>query len=109
LKHKRYSEVVSAEDSLRLLRQSEECIARIEALETEYENCTGHLQMLEPWEGLTTPVEMLGDFEYVSCLVGSLPEQQAEDAKERVAELGGRSRLYTGCFRGTLWNCSRAD
>jgi V/A-type H+-transporting ATPase subunit I len=109
VEHKRYSEVVSAEDSLRLLRQSEECAARIEALETEYENCVGHLQMLEPWDGLTTPVEMLGDFEYVSCLVGSIPEQQVDEVKGQIAELGGALETVgkTGHFFACVIICPK--
>jgi V/A-type H+-transporting ATPase subunit I len=52
---------------------------------------------------------MLGDFEYVSCLVGSLPEQQAEDAKERVAELGGALETVgkTGHFFACVIICPK--
>ncbi|MHC4115484.1 MAG: V-type ATP synthase subunit I, partial [Planctomycetota bacterium] len=63
----------------------------------------------EPWDGLTTPVEMLGDFEYVSCLVGSIPEQQVDEVKGQIAELGGALETVgkTGHFFACVIICPK--
>lgn len=86
VKAENYTEVVRGEKSGKLLQKAEKTAANIDNLLTERENASGHLNMLLPWAGLTTPVEELGGLETASCLIGLLPTQNIDDIKETLTD-----------------------
>jgi len=83
-----YSKVVSGKEALEILEDSEKTAEKIDELKTEYDHCLGSLEMLEPWQGLSTPVEQLADLQWTSSLTGLIPEQNLQDAQEQVSGLG---------------------
>ena len=99
--HIQYSKVVSGKEALETLADCEKTAGRITELKTQIENCLGRLETLEPWQGLKTPVEQLGNLRQVSCLVGFLPEQNFQQLSEKsegfeavLDVVGTRDHLY---------------
>jgi len=83
-----YNDVVSDEEILRIVEQSEQTEATIEKLKIECENLNGTLEELEPWAYLETPVEEIGQLRKTTCLAGLIPSQQFEQVQEQLGELG---------------------
>ena len=86
VKAENYSEITSGSESLELLEVAELTAENIDTLLTEQENEVGHLDMLLPWAGLSTPVEELGSLETASCHSGLIPTQNIEAARESLGE-----------------------
>ncbi len=83
-----YEKTVSDEEILKIIEQCEQTEATIEKLNTEREHLTGTLQTLAPWQSLETPVQEFGRLQQTTALVGLLPNQQLEQAEEKLGELG---------------------
>lgn len=82
-----YSEVIKGDGASKLLEDAEDTSNSIESLLTKKENACGHLDMLLPWECLSTAVEELGELDTVVCLTGLLPTQSHDEICEKLAGL----------------------
>ena len=83
-----YKKVISESGISDILAQSEQTESRIEKLKAEIENIHGILKQLEPWIGLTTPVEELGQLKKATCIAGIVPSQNFEKITEEADKLG---------------------
>lgn len=84
----KYEAVITSNKAMELLEKTNQISEDIESLKTAKENIAGHLEMLLPWEGLSTPVEEMSELESASCIAGLLPIQTFEETQERLGELG---------------------
>ncbi|MHC4221671.1 MAG: V-type ATP synthase subunit I domain-containing protein, partial [Planctomycetota bacterium] len=82
-----YEDAVADEKLLEIATQAQQVETTIEQLKTEIENLQGVLTHLEPWQGLDTPVEQIGQLETTICMPGLLPSQYVGEIKEKLAEL----------------------
>jgi vacuolar-type H+-ATPase subunit I/STV1 len=99
----KYQEAISSDKALELLNKATELAEKIETLKTSEENISGHLEMLLPWKGLSTPVEEISQLETASCLAGLIPVQNFEETQERLSDLG--AFIETIGERGGLRAC----
>jgi V/A-type H+-transporting ATPase subunit I len=99
----KYEEVISSDKTIELLDKATEVSEKIESLKTAEENISGHLEMLLPWKGLSTPVEEIGQLETANCLAGLMPVQNFDETQERLDELG--AFIETIGERGGLRAC----
>jgi len=86
IEEKQYSQIVSSEEVIRLLEQSEETANEIQKLETEKDNCLNILQMLKLWKNLKTPLEELTDSDRTRCFVGLVPDKTIENLKQQLSK-----------------------
>lgn len=85
---KRYTDVVSGAESLKLLEEIEHVQSEMDRLATACENLEGTLETLRPWQGLDTPVEEIGLLGRASCWTGLVPGQQYAAVQTKLSELG---------------------
>lgn len=83
-----YQEVISTEDSLKLLNEVNAVSGKMDKLATEADNQQALLDKLLPWQGLSVPVEELNVFSTSTTYVGLIPDQHYAAAMEKMAELG---------------------
>lgn len=84
----RYSDVVTGQEAQDLLGQAEHAQSEMDRLGTESENLQATLEMLIPWQDLEMPVEEIGQLSQAKCWTGLIPAQHAEQARQKLAELG---------------------
>ena len=100
---KKYSEVVDGKGALELLEAAEAAESDIERFTTEYENVSGRLDGLVPWESMETPVEEIGELRAASCFTGLLPHQHYDEIIAKIVELDGAVQLVGGS--GNMHSC----
>ena len=113
-----YTEIIDGTEGSNLLEDAEASSNKIEYLLTEKENMCGHLEMLLPWAGLSTPVEEFEDLETVCCLTGRLPSQNLEETKgileefsaivEVVGERNGLNSCLVLCMKDKVSNVQKS-
>lgn len=86
IEEKQYSQIVSSEEVLRLLEQTEKTATEIQKLETEKDNCLNILQILKIWKNLKTPLEELTDSDRTHCFVGLVPDKTIENLKQQLSK-----------------------
>ncbi|MFB0525127.1 MAG: V-type ATP synthase subunit I [Phycisphaerae bacterium] len=84
-----YNDVVSDEQILTIIDQSEQLEASIERTKAECESLRGTLEQLRPWQTLETPVEEIGQLQQTICLAGLMPVAQFRQVEEQLGELAG--------------------
>ncbi|HPC93720.1 MAG TPA: V-type ATP synthase subunit I [Sedimentisphaerales bacterium] len=84
----RYAELVSGENALDVLNETEQLSARMDRLANECDATQATLDTLRPWEGLATPVEEIGRLHRVTCWTGLIPSQHVAQASAKLTELG---------------------
>jgi V/A-type H+-transporting ATPase subunit I len=84
-----YNEIVSDEEIIRIIDQSEHLEASIEKTKSECESISGTLEELQPWESLQTSVDEIGQLRQTICQAGLLPSGQFKQVQEQIGELGG--------------------
>ena len=67
-------------------QKAEETEATIEKIKTKIENTEAMLEQLEPWQGLETAVEELGQLKTTTALTGLLPIQKLEQITADIAK-----------------------
>jgi len=85
--NKTYEKIVANEEILQKAQKAEETEAAIEKIKTKIENIEAVLEQLEPWQGLETAVEELGQLKTTTALTGLLPIQKFEQIATDIAEL----------------------
>jgi len=88
IERSRYSDVVSGPEALGLLDEAEKAQSEMDRLATECENLQATLDMLVPWLSLDIAVEEIGQLSQAKCWTGMIPTQHADQAKQKLAELG---------------------
>lgn len=88
IERSRYTDVVSGPEALRLLDEAEKAEAEMDRLASECEHLEVTLDMLVPWLSLDIPVEEIGELSQAKCWTGMIPTQHADQAKQKLAELG---------------------
>jgi len=83
-----YSEVVSGREALEILEECEKVREKIGRLNGRYESCRSIVDNLEPWVGLTTPIEEIGKLQRTNSLLGLIPGQYFEQAAAALGQLG---------------------
>ncbi len=92
-----YNNVVSNGKFLKTIDKSERLEASMEKTRGQIENLQSTLQMLRPWASLKTPVEEIGRLQKAACWAGLIPNQQLEQAREKLNESGAAlQQLGTG-------------
>jgi V/A-type H+-transporting ATPase subunit I len=104
-----YSEVVSGREALEILKECEEVREKITQLNGRYESCRSMVENLEPWIGLTTPIEEIGKLQRTTSLLGLIPGQHFEQAASALGQLsaaveqagtaGGRLACVIVCLK----------
>ncbi len=84
----KYTEVVSGQDALKLLDETEALEAEIDKLNNDYENCSGRIDALLPWCSLETPVEELSSLQTAACISGLVPSNHFAQLSESLSGLG---------------------
>jgi len=88
IERSRYTDVVSGPEALQLLDEAEKAEAEMDRLASECENLEASLDLLVPWLSLDIPVEEIGELSQAKCWTGMIPTQHADQAKQKLAELG---------------------
>jgi len=83
-----YNSVVSDQQILNVIDRSEQLDASMEKTSSQIENLQSTLAMLEPFSALETPVEEIGPMWQTISLAGLIPNQQLDQLREDLAELG---------------------
>ena len=83
-----YTNVISTDDSSKLLAEVESVSERMEKLAGEAENNAAMLGKLLPWETLSVPVEELNSLYTSTTFVGLIADQHFADAQQKLTELG---------------------
>ncbi len=83
-----YTEVISGDESLKLLEEVECIQIEMDRLAGECENLEGILETLRPWQGLDTPVEEINQLSRAACWTGLIPGQQYAAIQGKLTELG---------------------
>lgn len=83
-----YKTAISQPGPLSLLEETEHLMARMEKIRLETENQEGLVERLLIWQPLRLPVEEFGRLRTSSVFVGLLPEQNVQEAKDKLTALG---------------------
>lgn len=83
-----YKTAISQPGPLSLLDETEQLMARMEKIRLETENQEGLVERLLIWQPLRLPVEEFGRLRTSSVFVGLLPEQNVQEAKDKLTALG---------------------
>jgi V/A-type H+-transporting ATPase subunit I len=85
---KAYNKVISDCKILQTIDKCEQLEASMEKAKAQIEHLQCTLEMLEPWAPLQTPVEQIGRLHKATCWAGLIPNQQFEQASEKLSESG---------------------
>ena len=83
-----YTNVISTDASGQLLDKVESVSSQMEKLAGEADSNAALLEKLLPWQSLTVPIEELDSLYTSTTFVGLLPEQNFDEAEQKLTELG---------------------
>ncbi len=96
-----YQQVISDKKLLKVLEDVENTQRYIEELRGRIDGLEDTLEMLEPWQGLETPVEELDQMEQAQCITGLLPKRSLDEITGKLEQMGaiveqvGSTRSHT--------------
>ena len=82
-----YHRVISGDEALQILDQTEQCISAIEQLQAKKEKIISRTEMLQPWKELTMPLDEMSDSQRTAVLPGLLPSQNVKKVSEQLTNL----------------------
>ncbi len=88
-----YNEIISDADILKVVDESENLAASIEKTTTEIDNLNVTLDILYPWESLTTPVEEIGPLQYTISWPGLIPSQHFNQVEQDISQFDAAIQL----------------
>jgi V/A-type H+-transporting ATPase subunit I len=96
-----YHRVISGDEALQILDQTEQCISVIEQLQAKKEKIISRTEMLQPWKELTMPLDEMSDSQRTAVLPGLLPSQNVKKVSEQLTNLSAVVETV-GVFKGSI-------